>query len=209
MFIGRDVVRFFQNLFRNRRRRSRVVDHEFPRLTAQFHRISYRVQRDLILQDQNIRRQNGGLYFIQISRRDTVIRAGHHHDTVILFRNSDHRDAAGYPGHAADGGRIHTVLLQIFDQPVRKGVVAHTAEQGDIAAQPRGGNRLIRALAAGNILEAFCRNRLALSGQTLRLRRQIHIDGTDHRDLFHAAHRLIYRIDFHRQPTPAGNRPVQ
>ncbi len=122
----------------------------------------------------------------QRSRLERCIGARRNGDLVAALAVDPHRRK---PGRAGDGLQAADVDPQVCQGRARRGAeivgtdAADEARGGTIA---RGGNRLVRALAADGLRNRRGQHGLAHRGQMRQTKRQIDIDRAEHRD-----HRLL------------------
>src|SRR5581483_4688662 len=108
--------------------------------------------------------------------------SGRDDDRVLpVAPDQDQRDA-GRLADATNAAQVDASVTKQRRRLVRERIVADCADEAYVRTEPGRGQRLVRALAAGNTLEGRVGERLPRPRQPLRSRDEVEVDRPDDRD---------------------------
>ena len=121
-----------------------------------------RAVSDLQLADEGVR-----LSDLDAIRIEGMVGAGHDDDLGLpLLVDEDQRQPSRASNHLS-AGQIDVRLAKLFHCEASEVVVSNRPDEPHIGAETRGGHRLVRALPAGDVVEARARDRLPRQGKVL------------------------------------------
>ncbi|KLD74197.1 hypothetical protein Y886_33930 [Xanthomonas hyacinthi DSM 19077] len=145
-----------------------------------------RVEGNFQLDQHRIGTTNDVAGGLDLGGRDATVSGGHHDDAVLATGDRDRCRAAADPVNPRHVGHVdafgHEAIVKLFAESV----VADATDHRHRGTETRGGDRLVRALAAGDGEETVAGQRFARAGKARRERDQVHIDASDDDDSRHA-----------------------
>ena len=107
----------------------------------------------------------------------------------VCLVDGDQRRAGALADQRLDVGHVDARLAQRVERDVRELVVADAPHQVHAPAEPRGGDRLVHALAAGAELEPVARSVSPGPHEARHAHRDVDVQAPDDRDVAHRAFR--------------------
>ncbi len=116
--------------------------------------------------------------------------AGDDDDAVVVVCNDDVRNAGRCFFFNSNSGGIDTIIFEVFNHFCSECIISHFADDGDVCAEPCGGDRLVGTFAAEQRFKMCTGNRFTGSGYPVGHSDQVHIDAADNRNfrLTHPSH---------------------
>jgi len=160
--VGRKEVDVFQVLFVDLRRRRRIENHPHAQFGGGLYRVFHGFERYFELDQQIAGLRQFGPDVIDILSGKPRIRTGSHDDAVFgRIIDRDERHTRRGLRIADDMRSIHLFRGVAGHQLISEKVGPDTRHEKGVAAQPRDGDGLIGAFAAGNDPEFAAENGLA------------------------------------------------